>query len=141
MRMVNGKRHPRSFPLGAAAPLVLLIVLSAVARAAQEPPAVAGVNDAPSLRCAVLVVGEGGGLGSSPLTELLEVELAGRGGLTLVERGAIREVLGEQQLAEAMGAGQTARRAALGRLLRADLLVLLRPGEGGEALPDAAGAG
>lgn len=115
-------------------PVQLLTLAIVVSTACPCATTRAGADAAPpdggrQLRCAVLSETGASGTGLRPFAELLEIELAGRPGLTLVDRAEIEHVLREQQVAEALAAGETAKRVALGRLLRADLLVLLRAGE------------
>jgi hypothetical protein len=119
----------------ARAVLLALALLAAAARshgAARQDRAAAADGARPpagrGVTCAVLHAPPEGGNDLAPLASLLETELAARPGVTLVERDAIEQVLREQQLGQALGAAQTAQRAALGRLLRADLLIILSPG-------------
>lgn len=60
---------------------------------------------------------------------LLEQQLAAGGRVRLVERDALRDVLREQSLATAFAPAQTGSRVEIGRLAKADLLVLLRSAE------------
>ncbi len=63
------------------------------------------------------------------LVGLLEVKLAAEKQVTLLERAEIDKVLREQQLQLLFSPEGAARRAAVGQLLKADLLVLLRPAD------------
>lgn len=60
------------------------------------------------------------------LVPLAEVALGTLEGVTLVDREAIAPVLKEQELQAAFGAASGAERVQLGRILKADVLVLLR---------------
>lgn len=60
------------------------------------------------------------------IPDLLTAELGQVENVQLVERAAIADILREQQLASALNPGGTAQRLQLGKLLKADLLVLLR---------------
>ncbi|MCX5684628.1 MAG: hypothetical protein NT049_13205, partial [Planctomycetota bacterium] len=62
----------------------------------------------------------------SPLVALLEVHLAQSGHVALVERNQVDQVTREQQLQLMFAPEAVGKRAALGRLLKADVLVLLR---------------
>ncbi len=68
-------------------------------------------------------------LHASPLVALLEVSLSGDEKFSLVERMEIDRVLQEQQFQLVFSAEGGTQRVALGRLLKADLLVLLQAGE------------
>lgn len=68
-------------------------------------------------------------LHASPLVALLEASLSEDEKLSLVERMEIDRVLQEQQLQLLFSAEGGVERVALGRLLKADLLVLLQAGE------------
>ncbi len=68
-------------------------------------------------------------LHASPLVALLEANLSEDEKLSLVERMEIDRVLQEQQLQLLFSAEGGTQRVALGRLLKADLLVLLQAGE------------
>lgn len=57
---------------------------------------------------------------------VLEARLLEKNNATWVERTEIERVLQEQELSNAFGAADGSRRAALGKLLKADVLILLR---------------
>ena len=59
------------------------------------------------------------------LAALLEVRLTQRPGTALVERSEIDKVLGEQELQALLVADAPGKRAALGKMLKADLLIFL----------------
>jgi len=82
----------------------------------------AGAGDAATPRCALVIAD------TSPVATLLEARLLGRRSESWLERSAIEQVLAEQQLQAAFGAGGGEDRMALGQLLKADVLVLLRTG-------------
>jgi hypothetical protein len=65
-------------------------------------------------------------LAHMPQPNLIELQLTRGGNLALVDRSAIDAVLKEQQLAAAFEAAGGADRIKLGRLLKADYLVILR---------------
>jgi len=69
------------------------------------------------------------GLDQAPVTALLETRLAQETGITLVDRGDIARVLHEQTLARLFGPEDGKERIATGRILKADLLILLQAGE------------
>ena len=94
-----------------------VLATQAASRPASTPP-----------RCA-LIVDPGMGLDRSPLVGLLEVKLAQQKHVTLLERTEIDKVLREQQLQLLFSPEATSKRAALGQLLKADLLLLLRGAE------------
>ena len=71
--------------------------------------------------CAVLADGV------SPLQSLLEAGLLESKKASWLERDQIEAVLKEQSLQAAFGADATSKRTAIGKLLKADLLVLMRP--------------
>ncbi len=81
-------------------------------------PAEASEQEKPS--CALIAAD------SSPISTLLEARLLARDSEIWLERREIDRVLAEQELQAAFGAAGGADRAALGRLLKADVLVLLR---------------
>src|SRR5262245_43675119 len=56
---------------------------------------------------------------------LLETRLSGGGKVALVERQQVEKVLAEQQLQAVLGADAVKARAAMGKLLQADLLVFI----------------
>jgi len=64
----------------------------------------------------------------SPLAALVEAKLLDDSRRTWVERSEIDKVLAEQQLQAAFGADAGPSRAALGKVLKADVLVFLRTG-------------
>ena len=59
------------------------------------------------------------------LAALLELRLAQRPATSLVERSEIDKVLGEQELQALLAADAPGKRAALGKMLKADLLIFL----------------
>ncbi len=63
------------------------------------------------------------------LAALLEFRLGQRPSTALVERGEIDKVLGEQELQALLAADAPGKRAALGKMLKADLLVFLADSE------------
>lgn len=69
----------------------------------------------------------------APLTDLLFVELSGSQRLNLVERAELKKIQAEQELPLSFGAKGGKSRRRLGSLLRADFLVLLRIGGGGNS--------
>lgn len=72
------------------------------------------------------------------VAELVAARLTARGRVALLERNHVDRVLREQQLQLALGADQGRAREELGRVLRADLLIMLRskraPGDGAPQL-------
>jgi prolyl oligopeptidase len=66
-----------------------------------------------------------GAAGVDRLAPLVEVRLAQQPAVTLVNRQDIKEVLREQELQALMAAAGTAKRTRLGKILQADLLVLI----------------
>ena len=105
----------------------VLLVLSATAAAAAGPPA-PSPSPSPqaknsSLRIALLAGEE------LPLLGLLEAGLMENIPASWVERNEIKKVLTEAELQAAFGADAPQRRTALGKILRADLLVLVRSAE------------
>ncbi len=80
--------------------------------------------EAPAPTCALLEDAAAG----RPLavTPLLEARLLASGGVTLLERDAVAAILREQKLQSLFGPEAGTGRVAAGRLLKADLLVLLR---------------
>jgi hypothetical protein len=70
-----------------------------------------------------------GGAGAEKLSPLVELRLSKRAHVVLVERNAIEAVLRERQLQTVLAAGAPDKRAALGKLLKADLLVFLAGNE------------
>jgi hypothetical protein len=67
--------------------------------------------------------------GVEKLVPLVELRLGQTKGIALLERGALKEILREQELQALMTAGGTGKRIALGKLLKADLLVFLAGNE------------
>src|SRR5436309_1411877 len=67
-----------------------------------------------------------------PIVALLESELLSANIATWVERNEIERVLDEQKLQLLFGADAGADRVRLGRILKADILVLARSGKVGE---------
>jgi hypothetical protein len=63
----------------------------------------------------------------SPRAALLEAKLLSEPGATWVERASIDKVLAEQKLQAAFGPQGVSERVKLGKLLKADLLVMVRP--------------
>ena len=59
------------------------------------------------------------------LASLLEIRLAERPATALVERNEIDKVLGEQELQALLVADAPGKRAALGKMLKADMLIFL----------------
>src|SRR5215218_11066379 len=97
------------FPNRALIPLVVLVCSVAGAQVTPEPKV-----------CAVLARGDAQAPG---LLQLVELKTAQLPAVSLVERQEVQKVLREQQLAAAMGAESVRDRVAMGRLLRADVLV------------------
>jgi len=64
--------------------------------------------------------------GESELAPLFEAKLAAEPGVTLVERALVDEVLAEQQIQAAFGPDGVGERVRLGKILKADVLVLVR---------------
>ena len=69
------------------------------------------------------------------VAELVGVQLGGVAGVRVVERGQIQAVLNEQTLSAAFASEDLQSRVALGKLVKADLLVLIRE-RAAKALPD-----
>jgi hypothetical protein len=111
--------------MNAVSALILAVLASqaAVVGTTTAPAASSPSKPGPALTCAVLA-DRASGLGESPLVALVEARLAQQKGLTLLERGRIDELLKEQELEAALGADAGARRVALGRLLKVDVLVM-----------------
>jgi hypothetical protein len=63
----------------------------------------------------------------TPRAALLEAKLLAEPGATWVERADIDKVLKEQKLQAAFGPQGVGERVKLGKLLKADLLVMVRP--------------
>ena len=101
----------------------VLLVLSATAAAAAGPPSPSPRAKNPSLRIALLAGEE------LPFLGLLEAGLMENIPASWVERNEIKKVLTEPELQAAFGADAPQRRTALGKILRADLLVLVRSAE------------
>lgn|GEM_PF-1631817 len=87
---------------------------------------VASRASAAAPRCAVITDPE---IGESDraLLELIQINLTSRDDLTLIERDEIQAVLQEQTLSRAFAADGVGARVQLGKLLRADIMVLFRP--------------
>ena len=98
--------------------LTLLVVASFVS------PAIEGDNasgaESPKPRCALVIATP------SPTATLLEAALLETGTAEWLERGEIDRILAEQKLDAAFAARAVKSRVALGRLLKADLLVLVQ---------------
>jgi len=117
----------------ARAEIVTILVIAASQLFAAAPPSVsspapaasqpAGVPDVPV--CAI-IADQAVQEECSALIGLLEAKLSGNGKLRLVERNEIDKVLKEQELQLLFAPQGVARRSALGSLLKADLLILLR---------------
>lgn len=104
----------RRIRAGAAAHVAVAICCLAAARAAETPPAVAS-------RLAIVAAAAA----DAGLVDVLTVELAKEPGLALVERQAIRTVLDELQVSPV--AADTDTMLKLGRLLAADVLLMVEP--------------
>jgi hypothetical protein len=65
------------------------------------------------------------GSGADDLADLLQLRLGQRKDLALVERAGLKDILREQELQAALAADAPGKRAALGKLLKADTLLLL----------------
>lgn len=90
--------------------------------------ATGGSAAGPPLRCAILI--ESGPEGAAAVAlPAIEQALLGMGGLTFVERVEVEEVLRERQLQGLFGPEAGRRRAEAGKLLKADILFLLRGAE------------
>ena len=72
-----------------------------------------------------IVFDEGDGKVIAPVADILESNLA-QGDATLVERQRVDEVLKEQELQIMLSPSAAPQRGALGKLLKADLLLMLR---------------
>lgn len=90
--------------------------------AARLPAAEPAANASAHPRCALVADG-------SPLGALVETRLLEDRSVEWLERNEVDKVLAEQQLQAAMAADAPQSRAELGRLLKADVLALLRTGE------------
>lgn len=107
------------FPTRLAAALAALVVAAAgVAHAGETTPPT----------CA-LVADRALNLRDSPLVSLLEVRLSRHRGLRMLERMDVAKILQEQKLQLAFSPEGGVERVAIGRLLKADMLVLLRAGK------------
>jgi hypothetical protein len=84
------------------------------------------------INCA-LIIDESTGIGLSDLVSVLEVTLSQDPRVRLVERSKIAEVLEEQQIQMLLGPAAGPDRRALGGLLGADLLILLRNAQSDQA--------
>src|SRR5687768_8599760 len=91
-----------------------LILLACAIASAQAPPE--------QKVCAVLAQDD---VQPPGLLQLVELNVGQLAAVSLVERQEVEKLLREQQLT-ALGAGSVRDRIALGRMLRADVLVLLR---------------
>jgi hypothetical protein len=109
-----------------AAGLILLSLTMAVV--VVRPVARAAEGQAP---LAAVIAGDELGLSESAVVAFLEARLSQGGRVRLVERQLIDAILDEQALSAAFGAGDVGSRVQLGRLLKADLLILLRGGRVG----------
>ena len=78
--------------------------------------------------------------GVEKLAPLLELELGKKQGIVLLEREHIKEVVREQELQALAAAEGTSKRIGLGKLLKADLLILLREQEDEQPPPGASDA-
>ncbi len=96
--------------------LLLVFVVSAELSTASE------AIESEKPRCALIAAD------TSPVVTLLEVKLLARDSETWLERGEIDRILAEQELQAVFGAKEGANRVALGKILKADVLVLLRSG-------------
>lgn len=94
----------------------LCFVVLASLSAASEP------SGATKPRCAFVTVEK------SPLAAILESKLLERDSQTWLERSEIDQILAEQELQAAFGATEGANRMALGKLLKADILILMQTG-------------
>ena len=101
-----------------------------LAAALWAPAADPTPGDGAELRPPVVAVVDPTG---SDRTALLEAELLSDAGLTLVDRRAIQQVLGEQKLQAAFGPQGVGDRVRLGKVLKADVIVLVRPQTGAGA--------
>ena len=108
-------------------------VLAIAAAACGTPtPAPADGTTRPAMSCAVLCVdGTTGPL--SDLATLAEARLEDRGDVTLVDRQNAGRVLDERQLVRLLAPEAVTARAEAGRLLRADVLAVVRARGGGRA--------
>ncbi len=83
-------------------------------------------GDAPTPPVCAVVADDS--LSGTPAVALLEVGLSTNSRVSLVERDQIDKILAERELQLAFSPGETAVRMRLGRLVRADLLLLLKGG-------------
>lgn len=81
--------------------------------------------------CAVITASDG--VAERGVADLLEMRLAADEAFTLVDRANLKAVLTEQTLSAAFSAEGVGARVKLGRLIKADLLVLLRERKGEKA--------
>jgi hypothetical protein len=68
-------------------------------------------------------------LNPSPISPLVEAKLLAMPQAAWIERAEIRKLVNERELVQVLGAEAVSRRAALGRLLKAQILVILRGGK------------
>ncbi len=107
--------------------LFLLMTISSLGRLGAAASIDTTQPSAGVVRSAVAVVwNPSDSLAGVPQPELIELKLAHWGIFRLVDRSAIASVLKEQQLAAALGPSDGSNRIKLGRLLKADFLVILR---------------
>jgi hypothetical protein len=99
------------------------LLATSVLGADGEPTTEGATATAPT--CAV-IAGHALGLADSPLVALLETQLSAGGSVRLLERADIDKVLAEQELGLLLAPEGGARRIALGKLIRAHMLVLLQ---------------
>lgn len=107
--------HPRRWPA------ILGLIL---APAGLFPPGAAGAGPRVPT-CAILAESAANPAAGATLP-VVEARLLGMGGVTFVERAEVEKLLRERQLQALLGPEAGTGRAAAGRLLKADLLVLLR---------------
>ncbi len=122
--------------------LVGLLPLLVTAAPLEAPPARGGaapyvIDTAPAAKTAALL-----DFDRLPLGALLEAKLTGSAGLDWLDRNEIDEILREQKLQALFSPEGAAARASLGKLLKADLLVMVRKAEpaGQEGEPNQAAA-
>src|SRR5688500_1283233 len=119
---------------GALAAVAAVVVALCIAlRMAAAAPATSPAGPRQPV-CAILI-DPGGDVEQRAPALLLEAELTQGGGLRTVERDAIQQIVKEQELQQLFGSDAGPRRQALGQLLKADLLVLLRCANGNEDRP------
>ena len=112
-------------PLITARAIGVVVLVCAVLRTTAAAPATAPVS--PRQPICVILVDPAGEATERAAATLLEAELTQGGGLRTVERGAIEQVIKEQELQQLFGSDAGPRRQARGQLLKADLLVLIPP--------------